>query len=74
MVDEKLAATSERIEVATVRLKKLQEEQQKLEAERNKILLDEYLPVLQSINLTPQELKEFFAEPKKSENEVTNAY
>lgn len=58
-LNEKLAKTNEKIEQAKERLTVLQMEKQKIEYERMQCIIGAYLPIIEEIGLSPEELKEF---------------
>lgn len=61
-IGEKLTKNAEKLEVAKAKVKALETERQKLEHDKDMAFAESYLPVIQQLNLSPQELLEFFAD------------
>lgn len=70
-INQKIADHQIKLDTAKEKVKVLQGKQEKLLLEKDKLLLSEYLPIIQSINMTPEELQAFFGTENK-ENEVQN--
>lgn len=76
-LDDKLQKINEKTLQAKERLAVLQGEKQKIEYERMQCVIGAYLPIIEEIGLSPEELKEFITGSTPTEETSTtysNAY
>ena len=73
-IEKKLETNAYKLETAKSRVSALEVERQKLELSRKELILNDYLPAIEALNMTPSELKELldgYINTNDSDREVT---